>query len=194
MNLPETAPADPWDLLTEWLPANDDPARPQITLSTVTASGEPDARTLLLSEFDDQGFYFHTDARSRKVADLQANPAVAITILWPGFTRQLVIQGRAEVAAPEEQALAYERRSPYLQQLAWQNTHDFALLPLEERQARWSTFLSEHVSGFDQPDNWIGFLVRPTRLTFWGSNPDAASRRAEYTRDDTSWRLSYLPG
>lgn len=193
-NLVEIAPADPWALLEEWLPVNDDPARPLLTLSTVNAAGEPDARTLMLSEFDAEGFYFHSDARSRKAADIRANPAVAITILWPGFTRQLVVQGLAEVAPVAEQAAAYERRSPYLQQLAWQNTHDFALLPAEQRQARWSTFLSEHVSGFEQPDTWIGFLVRPTRLTFWGGDPDTASRRAEYTLVDGSWRLGYLPG
>lgn len=192
--LPASPPADPWDLLEEWLPANDDPDRPQITLSTVTALGEPDARTVLLTEFDREGFYFHTDARSRKVSDIQANPWVAITVLWPNFTRQLVVQGRAEVAPPEELAAAYRRRSPYLQQLAWQNSQDFAQLPLEERRESWAAFLAEHGAGFEQPDTWIGFLVRPHRLTFWGSNPDAASRRAEYALVDTDWRLGYLAG
>ncbi len=192
--LSATPPADPWRLLEQWLPTNDDPDRPQITLSTITALGAPDARTVLLTEFDRSGFYFHTDARTRKVADIQANPAVAITVLWPNFTRQLVVQGKAEIAAPEELAAAYRRRSPYLQQLAWQNTQEFAQLPLEQRQERWAAFLAEHSAGFEQPDTWIGFLVRPHRLTFWGSNPDAASRRAEYSLTDTGWQLGYLAG
>jgi pyridoxamine 5'-phosphate oxidase len=181
-------------LLDEWLPANSAPDRPQMILSTVGSSGGPDARTVLLSEFDDHGLYFHTDARSRKVADIAANPAVALTFLWPNFTRQLVVQGVASVASSAEIADAYERRSPYLQQLAWQNTHDFALLPLDERRAQWAGFQAEHPEGFDQPENWIGFVVRPHRLTFWTSNPDAASRREEYTLVDGEWVLGYLPG
>jgi pyridoxamine 5'-phosphate oxidase len=187
-------PADPWELLSAWLPANTDPDRPQITVSTVGEDGIPDARTVLMTEFDADGFYFHTDARSRKAAQLAARPAVAITVLWPGFTRQLVIQGVAEVAPATEIADAYQRRSPYLQQLAWQNTQEFAQLDIDARRAAWSAFLAEHVDGFDQPEGWIGYLVRPTRLTFWGSNADAASRRTEYTLVDGNWEIGYLPG
>jgi len=187
-------PADPFDLLTAWLPANSDPDRPQMVLSTVSASGAPDARTVLLSEFDSSGFYFHTDASSRKAAHILANPAVAITVLWPGFTRQLVVQGHAEVAPAEEIAAAYELRSPYLKQLAWQNSHDFAQLSLQERRGRWAEMVKQTAGELDQPDGWIGYLVRPSRITFWGSNQDTASRRTEYTLADGTWTVSFLAG
>jgi pyridoxamine 5'-phosphate oxidase len=177
-------------LLHEWLPPNSSPDRPQMILSTVSPDGGADARTVLLSEFDDEGLYFHTDSRSRKVADLAANPAVALTFLWPDFTRQLVVRGIASVAPPAEQASAFERRSPYLKQLAWQNSPEFAQLPLDERVSRWASF---DVPG-GPPATWIGFVVRPARLTFWQSNPDTASRRDEYALVDGSWVLSHLPG
>ncbi|BDZ48430.1 hypothetical protein GCM10025867_06710 [Frondihabitans sucicola] len=122
-------PAEAWDLLVDWLPANDDPDRPQITLSTVDAAGDPDARTVLLTSFDESGFQFNTDGASRKAADIAAHPAVALTVLWPGFTRQLVVRGTAAPAAPSAVAAAYQSRSPYLKQLAWLNTHEFAGLP-----------------------------------------------------------------
>lgn len=176
--------------LAEWLPANDDPDRPRMILSTVSATGAPDARTVLLSEFDDEGLYFHTDSRSRKVADLAANPAVALTFLWPDFSRQLVVQGLASVASTEEQDAAFAARSPYLRQLAWQNTPEFAQLPLEERQARWAAFEVPP----EPPTTWIGFLVRPTRLTFWSSVPETASRREEYLLVGGDWVREYLPG
>lgn len=185
---------DPMQLVADWLPANDEADRPQITLATVSTTGGADARTVLMSEFDESGFYFHTDALSRKAADIAAEPRVAIVVLWPNFTKQLVIQGVAEVASAEEIALAYTKRSLYLQQLAWQNTAAFAQLTLDERVVAWQGFLARHVDGFPQPDTWIGYLVRPTRLTFWQSNPDTASRREEYTLVGGSWQLSYLPG
>ena len=181
---------NPWEIVEEWLPANDDPERPQLTLATVNPEGAADARTVLLTEFDSHGFYFHTDSRSRKVADIAANPAVALLFLWPGFTRQLSVQGMAEVAPPVEQALAFENRSPYLKQLAWLNSHEFAQLPIEERRAQWAAFPPAQ----EPPPTWTGFLVRPTRMTFWGSNPDTASRREEYTLVDGSWVQRHLAG
>jgi pyridoxamine 5'-phosphate oxidase len=189
-----TEPTNPWELVGEWLPANDDPERPQMTLSTVTPAGEADARTVLLSEYNTDGFFFHTDAMSRKASNIVNNSSVALTFLWPGFTKQLVVQGRAEVAPAYEIAAAYVSRSPYLKQLAWLNTFEFAQLPLEERRTRWAAFAAEHPDGFEQPDTWIGFLVRPARMTFWTSNPDAASRRVEYRESSGGWTVAYLPG
>lgn len=178
-----------WEMLVDWLPANDDPNRPRMTMSTA----EPDARTLLLSEFDEHGFYFHTDSRSRKVQQLADDPRVALTILWPDFTRQLVVLGTAELAPAAEQDRAYRARVPYLKQLAWQNTHAYAQLPLEERRALWASFSEdEHLR--HPPETWIGFLVRPHRLTFWQGDPQAASRRTEFTLVDGDWQQQYLPG
>lgn len=176
-------------LLDEWLPGNDVLERPQMILSTVS-NGAPDARTVLLTEYDDEGLYFHTDSRSRKVADIAATPAVALTFLWPNFTRQLVVQGLASVASSAEQASAFERRSPYLKQLSWLNSPEFAQLPLADRVAAWAEF---DVPA-DPPPTWIGFVVRPTRLTFWTTNAEAASRRDEYTLVGGGWQLQHLAG
>ena len=45
-----------------------------MTLATVDAAGEPDARTGLLNEFDRDGPYIHTDSSSRKAAQFKADP------------------------------------------------------------------------------------------------------------------------
>lgn len=192
-------PSNPWQIIDEWLPGNDDPDRPQMTLSTASISGVPDARTVLLSEYDSQGFYFHTDSLSRKSVAMRANPSVALTLLWPGFTKQLVVQGRAEVAPAEEITAAYRARSPFLQQLAWQNTFEFAQYSDDDRRDRWAAFTAQHSEGtappvFDQPETWIGFLVRPARMTFWSSGSDSPSRRLEYRATPDGWTSTYLAG
>lgn len=189
----DTFPDDPWQLLAEWLPSNEDPARPLMTLATA-ADGIPDARTLLLSEFDREGFYFHTDTRSRKVRQLAAEPRVALMLHFPDKARQLTVQGVAEPAPSDELRRAFRARSPYLQQLAWQNTVEFAGLPLADRLSAWSAFTDDHADGFGQPLTWTGYLVRPSRLTFWFGNPDTASRRTEYTRTPEGWAVSLLAG
>lgn len=189
----DTFPADPFDLLAEWLPANDDPARPVMTVATA-ADGIPDARTLLLSEWDREGLSFHTDSRSRKVRQLATNPQVALMLHFPEKLRQLTVQGVAEPADSANLGRVFQARSPYLQQLAWQNTVEFAGLPLADRLSAWARFRDDHADGFGQPPTWTGYLVRPSRLTFWVGNPDTASRRTEYLRTPEGWAVTLLAG
>ena len=185
---------DPLALALEWLPDNDEPERPQMTLSTVDAEGGPDARTLLLSRADETGFWFHTNAQSRKIQQLAADPRVALTLLWPGFTRQLIIRGVAESATAENIAATFAARSPYLQQLAVHSTTGFAQLPRAQRLEQWAAFADENPAGFEQSESWTGYLVRPTRLTFWTGDVEASSHRTEYELVDGGWSRSYLAG
>lgn len=199
MSIGTLSPADPAELLAAWLPTNTDPARPLMTLATTDDDGAPDARSVLLSEWDSAGFYWHTDSRSRKVAQVTASPAVALCIPLlgtptPDDRHQLVVQGRAEVAPRDEQVRAYAARPAYLQQLAWQNSLEFAALDQADRIAQWATFAADRPEGFTAPQEWIGFLVRPTRLTFWFGSPDTASLRVEYSRTDAGWDRRVLAG
>ena len=197
MTVSPTLVAAPFfDELVEWLPGNDDPARPLVALSTITADGYPDTRHVLLSEFDEAGFYFHTDARSRKIAQLTRLPRAAFTVAWPERGRQLVVLGDTETAPEPEALRAYANRSPYLKTLAWVNSAEFAVLPIEERVEAWRTFDEGHESASLRPPvTWAGILLRPTRVTLWHGHPATASQRTEYTLEaDGTWASSVLPG
>jgi pyridoxamine 5'-phosphate oxidase len=186
---------DPLELARAWFPSDEEPDRPQIVLSTIGRDGFPNSRTVLLSEVSPHGYLFHCDSRSRKAAEIEGDNRVSILAVWPNFTRQLAIQGLAVAIDPMDAAKAYARRSPYLKQLAWQNTAEYATLPLEERETIWGQFLIEHPDGeFETPESWLGILVKPTRFTFWASNPAAASRRGEYVATPSGWEFGYLPG
>ena len=165
-------PDDPIVLLERWLPRNDDPERPLMTLATIDADGLPDARSLLLSEWDAAGFYWHADARSRKIAQVTRVPAVALCLPLLGTPR-----------------------SVYLRQLAWQNTPEFAARPQQERIAAWDAFARAHAgTELAPPPTWTGYLVRPARLTFWFGSSETASRRLEYARRDDVWERRILAG
>ena len=182
-------------LLRDWLPPNDDIDRPRMQLCTVDPLGRPDARTVLLSGWDAEGFVFHTDSASRKVADIGANPAVALVLLWPGVTRQLTVQGRAEPAGSDRDASAYAARSRSLQQLAWLNTAELARQPRDERVARWAAFEREHgMTPLAPPATWTGFLIRPHRLTFWRADTAGPSHRTEFRRAAGGWTVHPLAG
>ena len=191
--LPDEPPTDPWELVAAWLPDDDDPARPTMTLATLDA-GVPDARTVLLSSWSRDGFVLHTDTRSRKAAQLAADPAVALVLHLAADAHQLVVQGRAEPAGAEADRAAYARRSPYLQQLAWQNSDEFATLTLADRRTAWADFAGAHPDGFAAAPTWAGYRVVPARLTFWQGDPTTASRRLEYARTADGWTVSRRAG
>lgn len=198
-------PEEPTAVLTEWLPGNEDPARPTMVVATVDQSGAPDSRTQLLTAWDSSGFYAHSDSRARKIAQLEHDPRVAFTMHLAADAHQITVQGIASVADAEELEWAFAHRSPYLQQLAWQNTVEFASLPRLDRVKAWEDFQTDHPEGFTAPPTWTGSLIRPLRITFWVGSTITASRRVEYTRpasavalgeslDASSWTVTQLAG
>jgi pyridoxamine 5'-phosphate oxidase len=73
-----------------------------MTLATATADGSPSARVVLLKAFDERGFVFFTDYRSRKGAELEANPRAALVFYWAELDRQVRITGGVGLTSPEE--------------------------------------------------------------------------------------------
>jgi pyridoxamine 5'-phosphate oxidase len=190
-----TPEPDPIRLLRCWLPENTDDLRPLMQLSTIDVDGYPDARSVLVSEVDDDGLYFHTSANSRKARQLAAAPRACAVLAWPEVGRQLVVQGDVEVAPTSESDSVYRSRGRYLQLLAWTNTVQTAQLPLAERRSRWAGFADQHPDGSLQPpESWIGFLIRPRRLTFWRADDLGPSQRTEYRRSDIGWLVELLDG
>ncbi|WP_369131102.1 pyridoxamine 5'-phosphate oxidase family protein [Modestobacter roseus] len=184
-------PADPFVLARQWLPGDEEPDRPRVTLSTIGEDGYPDARTVLLSAFDETGFAFHTAAASRKVAELAAVPRAALTVLWPDHQRQLLVRGDVVPDDDARAATAWTARTAYLRQLAWLNTDELAALSLGQRRARWAG----HRPGQPGPaPSWVGFRLRPRELTFWAAHPETASRRLQYVRTDDDWRWAHRAG
>jgi pyridoxamine 5'-phosphate oxidase len=193
---PDVIEPDPFAVLRLWIPQPTDESRPLMTVTTVSLSGYPDSRNVLLSSFDGATFSFHTDSRSRKSGELAGNGAVSLVFVWPEVGRQLAVVGDAVQVSGDEAAVAYAERSRYLQLLAWLNTVEIAQLPAAERRARWNAFSEENPDGtLSAPDSWVGYRVTPRRLTFWRGDPDGPSNRVEYALGDTgTWTAERLPG
>ncbi len=190
---PDSTPADPLELLATWLPTNEDELRPLMTLSTVGLDGYPDSRHLLLSAFDGETLHFHTTSGSRKAAEIDADPRVALAIVWVEIGRQLTVSGDAVRMTPEEAAVAFEARSRYLKTLAWVNTDELATRPRPERVAAWQEFDGAHPQ-IETPEKWTGYKVVPRRLTFWRGDAEGPSNRLEYTRTADGWVAERLAG
>src|SRR5580765_30995 len=113
------APANPFVLFAQWyLDAESanllEPSA--MTLATATADGAPDARMVLMRGFDERGFAFYTNYRSRKASELEQNPRAALVFYWAALQRQIRVEGAVEKLTADESD-AYFRTRPVGHQL-----------------------------------------------------------------------------
>ncbi|MFJ2115753.1 pyridoxal 5'-phosphate synthase, partial [Streptomyces sp. NPDC087850] len=90
-----------------------------MVLSTATAEGRPSSRTVLLKGYDERGFVFFTNYRSRKGREIGSNRFVSLLFPWHPLARQVIVGGTAARIGRAETA-AYFRTRPHGSQLgAW---------------------------------------------------------------------------
>ena len=66
-------------------------------LSTSTKKGKPSSRTVLVKEFDERGFVFYTNYKSKKAQEIEVNPYGSLIFYWQDFERQVRIQGKIRI-------------------------------------------------------------------------------------------------
>ena len=63
-----------------------------MSVSTADKNGRPSCRIVLLKAFDERGFVFYTNYKSRKGEELMENPYAALTFIWHELGRQVRIE------------------------------------------------------------------------------------------------------
>lgn len=154
-----------------------------MTLSTVDADGNPDARVLILKNVDSRGWHFAIKADSPKGAQISASPSVALTFYWSQLGRQIRIRGRA-VALPESESADdfLERpigsRVTAIASKQSEPMQDGKALTKRIEEAR--AFLEEK-PGYVSPA-WRVFAVIPASVEFWQGATDRMHQRARYEK------------
>lgn len=90
-----------------------------VALATVSASGQPSNRMVLLKGYDAAGFTFFTNYDSRKGQELQATQKAALCFYWEPLQRQVRVEGSVEKLSEEESAEYYHSRPRNSQIGAW---------------------------------------------------------------------------
>ena len=139
-----------------------------MTVSTVTASGIPSARTVLCKQVDSTGFVFFTNYTSRKSKELLENPNAALVFYWKELHRQVRVLGKAEKVSKEESE-EYFRTRPVGSQLGAWASKQSTVIGEGEIEQRFEKYKQRfHANEGDPssaqvpvPDFWGGWRVVP---------------------------------
>ncbi len=159
-----------------------------MTLSTVNASGMPNARIVLLKEYSEKGFVFYTNYGSDKGQAIAVNNQVCISFFWIGLERQVVINGNA-VKVSEETSKAYFASRPRASQLGALVSNQSETIESRAKLEEKLAALEKQYEGKDipKPKHWGGYLIEPKTFEFWQGRQSRLHDRIEYTLNNNSW-------
>lgn len=161
-------------------------------LATVSGSGSPSARAVLLKGLDSRGFIFYSNYDSRKAQEMTANPKVALVFNWLALERQVRVEGVVS-KLPRGESEAYHRTRPHGSQLGeWVSPQSQVIASREVLESRLAEFEDKFPDDVPLPDFWGGYVVAPNVVEFWQGRPNRLHDRFRYTRSEAGWRLERL--
>jgi pyridoxamine 5'-phosphate oxidase len=195
--LESKAEKNPIDQFTRWwqeaIAAEIDEVN-AMTLATASPAGIPDARIVLLKEYDARGFVFFTNYTSAKGNQLQENPHATLVFFWKELERQVRISGEVEKVSDAESDQYYNSRPEGSRIGAWASPQSKVIESrewLDAEDVKFKELFS--AKPIVRPAHWGGYRVKPVRIEFWQGRSSRLHDRLQYTLSQQgSWTIERL--
>lgn len=165
-----------------------------MSLATVSADGQPSARTVLLKYYDKTGFVFYTNLGSRKARDISQNPKVALLFYWHELHRQVKIVGAANTISTAENVKYFMRRPRDSQLGAWVSAQSSVITARSVLENTFEQMKEKFANGeVPLPSFWGGYRVTAQTMEFWQGRESRLHDRFIYRQDGSdSWAIDRL--
>ncbi len=168
-----------------------------MVLSTVSATGRPSSRTVLLKGLDARGLVFFTNYSSRKGEELAGCPHAAAVFPWHALQRQVRVEGEATRLYDEENDAYFASRPRPAQIGAWASPQSKVVAGREALDAAYAE--AERRFGdvsVPRPPYWGGYRIEAETVEFWQGRQGRLHDRLRFTRVPTRpeepWLLQRL--
>ncbi|ESO09915.1 hypothetical protein HELRODRAFT_73175 [Helobdella robusta] len=178
---------DPFDIFCNWFSEaceDENVIEPNaMALATSSKQGIPTVRMVLLKGYDDKGFTFFTNYKSRKGTDLESNPEAHLLFYWPSLHRQIRIGGSVSKLSEIESAEYFKFR-PRASQISCyvseQSQPVSGKNELEERRMHAEQLFEN--KEVEKPEFWGGYILTPRNFEFWQGQTDRFHDRVYFRK------------
>ncbi|SMX42541.1 pyridoxamine 5'-phosphate oxidase [Actibacterium lipolyticum] len=188
---------DPFVLARKWLTEAEasEPNDPNaIALSTVDASGMPNARMVLLKEIEEEAFVFYTNYGSAKAEEIESAGKAAFVLHWKSLRRQIRVRGIVKREEGPKADAYFASRSLKSRLGAWASRQS---QPLESRSALLAEVARATAlrgTALERPTFWGGYRLCPTEIEFWADGAFRLHDRFRWRRETlgAEWEIQRL--
>jgi len=161
-------------------------------LSTVYGN-KPDSRIVLLKGIKEDGFVFFTNYHSSKGIQIEANPNVAINIVWLELERQVRINGVISKISPDDSDHYFYSRPIESQIGAIVSAQSERLSSRDDLENAMAAALEKYKTEKPvRPQHWGGYIVKPTEIEFWQGRTSRLHDRLQYQLVNNQWEIVRL--
>lgn len=164
-----------------------------MTLATASNEGMPNARIVLLKEFDKKGFVFYTNYESQKGKELENNNAAVLLFFWKELVRQVRIKGNVEKISEEESNEYFHSRPRESQIGAWASEQSSRIPNRRFLENKFTSFkIKFDGKEIPLPPFWGGYRLFPTEIEFWQGRENRLHDRILYRLIENDWQIIRL--
>lgn len=188
---------DPFVIAQKWLAEAQDSELNDpnaIALSTVDASGLPNARMVLLKDIEDGAFVFYTNYTSAKAQELDSAGKAAFVMHWKSLRRQIRVRGLVEKEDGPSADAYYASRSLKSRLGAWASDQSKPLSSRTALVAKVAKVTATHGTNPKRPPFWGGYRITPLEIEFWADGDHRLHDRFVWRRENTDlpWAIDRL--
>ncbi len=165
-----------------------------MTLATVSETGQPSQRIVLLKRMEENAFVFFTNYNSRKAGEINNSNKVSLHFPWHDIERQVKICGTAEKISAAESLRYFVSRPRESQLAAWASSQSDAISSRTFLLNQFESLKQKFIGGeVPLPDFWGGYRVIPFEMEFWQGGRNRLHDRFRYRRqEDGDWIVQRL--